>query len=267
VISFSNSKINLGLNVLAKRPDGFHEVETCIYPIPLNDVLEIVPANDGIFELFTTGIEIPQDGKPNLCERAHNLLDCPAVKIYLHKVIPPGTGLGAGSANAAFTLVMLNKFFDLGLSNSELKQKASILGSDCPFFIDNNPAIARGRGEILEPVNVDLSGLYIAVLTPQVHISTALAYSLIKPEKSQNTINEIINLPISQWRNLLKNDFEPVIFEMHPILGEIKQLLYEEGAIYASMSGSGSAIYGLFETEPKLESFKGLKPLVFRLFG
>jgi 4-diphosphocytidyl-2-C-methyl-D-erythritol kinase len=267
VISFPNSKINLGLNIVSKRHDGFHNIETCIYPIPFRDILEIVPAYDRMFEFFTTGIDIPHDGKPNLCERAYHVLNCQAVKIFLHKVISPGTGLGAGSSNAACTLVMLNKMFGLGLTNEELKEKALLIGSDCPFFIENKPAIAIGRGEVLEPVKIDLSGIYLALFTPNVHVSTSLAYSLIKPQETKISIREIVKLPLKQWKGLLKNDFEPVIFEMNPVLSVIKQLLYERGAIYASMSGSGSAIYGLFENDPKLESFKGFKPIVFRLLG
>ena len=236
-----------------------------MYPIPFRDVLEIVPANDGVFELHTTGIEIPSDGKPNLSERAYQLLGCPPVKIFLHKAIPPGTGLGAGSSNAASTLVILNQMHNLGFSIAELKDKALKLGSDCPFFVENSPSIATGRGEILEPAPIDLSGLFLTLITPNVHVSTALAYSLMKPEKPELSIKEIVKIPLKDWKGLLRNDFEPIIFEMHPILAEIKEWFYQNGAIYASMSGSGSAIYGIFEAEPTLEEFKGLEPLVFRL--
>jgi len=265
VIRFPNCKINLGLNVIGKRADGFHNIETCMYPIPFRDVLEILPAQDGIFELTTTGIEIPSDGKPNLCERACQLFDYPPVKIFLHKVIPPGTGLGAGSSNAASTLVMLNQMLSLNLSIAELKEKALRLGSDCPFFVENIPSIATGRGEVLEPAFVDLSGFSLVLIIPNVYVSTALAYSLIKPEKPLWTIKEIVKMPLSQWKGFLKNDFEPIVFEKHPILAKIKEWLYQKGAIYASMSGSGSVIFGIFETKPKMEPFTGLEPVVFQL--
>ncbi len=265
MISFPNSKINLGLNVVRKRNDGFHDIETLMYPVPFRDVLEIIPAKDGIFEFSVSGIPIPQNGKPNLCERAFFILDSPPVKILLHKVIPPGTGLGAGSANAAFTLVMLNNLFNLGLSKRELKEKALALGSDCPFFVDNIPAIAKGRGEILESADINLSGLYLVIITSNISVSTARAYSLIKPGKPDESIHDIARKPLSNWKELLKNDFEAPIFVKHPILAKIKEWLYKNGAAYASMSGSGSAMFGLFDKKPDLESFKGLKPLVFRL--
>ncbi len=236
-----------------------------MYPIPYRDVLEIVPAHDGVFELNATGIEIPGDGKPNLCERAFQLFNLPPVKILIHKVIPPGSGLGAGSSNAAGTLQMLNQMAGLGLSTSELKDKAIMLGSDCPFFVENIPSMATGRGEILEPTALDLSGLTLALITPKVHVSTALAYSKAKPQKPELSIKDVLKIPMKDWKVALDNDFEPIVFEIYPILAKIKEWFYQNGAIYASMSGSGSAIYGLFECEPKLEQYLGLKPLLFRL--
>jgi len=261
MISFPPCKINVGLNVVLKRSDGYHEIETCFYPVPWTDILEIIPSNT--LEFTQSGISI--DGKPedNLCVKAYQLLradfDLSPVRIHLHKVIPTGAGLGGGSSDAAYTLRLLNTIFSLEMTTALLKEYASRLGSDCSFFIEDKPVIGTGRGEILEPVKVDLKGRFIVLIKPDVHISTAEAYSSITPAFSQNRINEVVAMDISTWKNLLRNDFENPVFEKYPVISEIKKRFYKAGATYASMSGSGSAVYGIFEKPVDLKNqFPGM---------
>lgn len=254
MLKFPNAKINLGLNITAKRTDGYHDIESCFYPIPLKDALEIIPAKKLRFE--STGLKIPGNSKDNLVLKAYELLkadfDLHALDIILHKNIPMGAGMGGGSADGAFMLTLLNKYFDLGIANKELEAYALQLGSDCPFFIDNQPKLVSGRGEIFESTKLDLSGYYLALVYPNIHISTAEAYSGVKPQKAQISIKEIIeNHPVEEWKRLLKNDFEVGIFEKYPKLEELKNKFYEDGAIYASMTGSGSTIFGIFKEQPK----------------
>lgn len=256
VIAYPNAKINLGLNVLRNRNDGYHEIESVFYPIPWFDVLEIVPdSGKGEVEFTSSGIEIPSDGTANLCERVYQLFSdefaVRSVKIHLHKTVPIGAGLGGGSADAAFCAVMLNKLFDLGLPMQRLEQIVSEVGSDCPFFIKNQPAYVSGRGEILELTKVDLSGLWIYLINPQLHIGTKEAYGGIVPSKPVFPLNEALDLDFSHWQATVKNDFEKSIFKIHPEVERIKSRLIKAGAKYASMTGSGSTVYGLFETEPK----------------
>src|SRR5688572_6077234 len=209
MISFPPCKINVGLNVVLKRSDGYHEIETCFYPVPWTDILEIIPSNTLAFT--QSGILI--DGKPedNLCLKAYQLLradfDLPPVRIHLHKVIPTGAGLGGGSSDAAYTLRLLNTIFNLEMTTALLKEYASRLGSDCSFFIEDKPMMGTGRGEILEPVKVDLKGKFVVLVKPDIHISTAEAYSSITPAFSQNRIKEVVEMDISNWKTLLRNDF------------------------------------------------------------
>ena len=252
MITFPNAKINLGLQVLRKRDDGFHDIETVLYPLPLFDSLEIILARgEAETTLNLYGIPIPEVN--NLCLKAYQVLhddfDLPPVKIHLLKGTPAGAGLGGGSSDASFTLMMINKLFMLGLTVSELEDYAAGLGSDCPFFIRNKPLLAKGRGEVLGDIDLSLAGKIIMIATPGLHISTAEAYSLVMPYKERPGIRELVGLPIEEWKNKLFNDFEEPVFERYPKLYEIKEYFYRMGAIYAAMSGSGSAIFGIFPEE------------------
>jgi 4-diphosphocytidyl-2-C-methyl-D-erythritol kinase len=249
MISFPPCKINLGLNVVLKRTDGYHEIETCFYPVPWTDILEIIPSDTLAFT--QTGISIPGEPEGNLCVKAYQLLrgdfDLPPVKIHLHKIIPAGAGLGGGSSDGAYTLQLLDTIFKLEINPAQLKAYASRLGSDCAFFIENKAMIGTGRGEILERAKIDLKGKFVVLIKPDVHISTAEAYNSITPAFSQNRIQDVIEMDISKWKSLLCNDFEIPVFKKYPVIAEIKTNLYQYGATYASMSGSGSAVYGIFE--------------------
>jgi 4-diphosphocytidyl-2-C-methyl-D-erythritol kinase len=251
MLVFPNSKINLGLNILEKRTDGYHNIETVFYPVRLSDALEIIIARDGIFEFNQTGSLIEGDKEDNLCVRAYRLLEegynLPPVKIHLHKVIPVGAGLGGGSSDAAFSVMLLNKLFSLGLTDAGMANFTRQLGSDCTFFIKNRPVIASGKGDEFEPCSIDLSSRTILIVVPQIRISTAEAYSKVVPSNSVRPLRDTILKPIDQWKDAVQNDFEPSVFERCPEILKIKQQLYDMGAVYASMSGSGSAVYGIFE--------------------
>jgi 4-diphosphocytidyl-2-C-methyl-D-erythritol kinase len=250
MVSFPHCKINLGLNILAKRPDGYHEIETCFYQIPWTDILEIIPSERLAFT--SSGIAIPGTPEENLCWRAYHLLkkdfDLSPVKIHLHKIIPMGAGLGGGSSDAAFTLRLLDAIFELKISEEAMKQYTSQLGSDCSFFVKDTPQVGTGRGEILSPAQFSLKGKFIVIIIPPIHVSTAEAYAGVRPAMSPNII-DIITRDISSWRNLLINDFEESVFRNHPQIKAIKEKLYQFNAVYASMSGSGSAVYGIFDQE------------------
>jgi 4-diphosphocytidyl-2-C-methyl-D-erythritol kinase len=253
---FPNSKINLGLRILRKRSDGYHDLETIFYPIPLTDVLEInkyaVYQEKFTIPFSKSGFVIDADSSDNLCVKAFRLLrkDFPKmtnVQMHLHKAVPAGAGLGGGSADAAFTLLLLNDLFDLGLSQQQLLHYALKLGSDCPFFILNKPCYATSRGEVLEPIELDLSAYQIVVVNPGIHINTGRAFLDIKPTLQEISIKEITSWPIERWKDELVNDFEQSAFIHHPEIVEIKDKLYIGGAIYASMTGSGSTVYGIFK--------------------
>jgi 4-diphosphocytidyl-2-C-methyl-D-erythritol kinase len=250
MIFFPNCKINLGLHITGKRADGYHDLETVFYPIKIKDVIEIIPSDN--FQFTTSGLHINSSADENLCTKAYWLLkkkfpELPAVKIWLHKHIPMGAGLGGGSADGAFTLKLLNEKFSLNLSTDQLVDYASQLGSDCPFFIHNKPCYATGRGEILEPAELDLSQNSFVLVYPNMHISTSWAFSQINPQASTKSIKQIISQPIETWKDELKNDFENPVLNKHPELNTIKEKLYNAGALYASMTGSGSAFYGIFK--------------------
>jgi len=257
MVVFPNAKINLGLSVTQKRTDGFHDIETIMYPIPLKDALELVLAPDGIFEFSVSGLEIPGNKQSNLCFRAWELLQhkfkLPAIKMHLRKVIPLGAGLGGGSTDGAFMIKLIDHVFQLNLPAEKMDNYARQLGSDCPFFINNNPAFASGRGDKLRPVEFDLSGYFLVLVKPNVHVITAEAYAGIKPELPEISIANIIQQPVDEWKDKLKNDFEKNLFQTHPELLKIKDHLYDAGAVYASLTGSGSAIYGLFKQEVDLK--------------
>lgn len=252
MLTFPNAKINLGLNITEKRPDGYHNLETIFYPIPLEDALEINPAKDHSqkFTLHQSGIVI--DGKPedNLVAKAYRMLDerfnLPSIDVHLHKHVPSGAGLGGGSADAAFMLKLLNENFSLQLSVGELEEYAAKLGADCAFFIQNKPTFAEGIGNIFSPVSISLKGYQLALIKPNVFVSTKAAFSLIKPRKPVHSLKEVITHPVNEWKELMTNDFEESVFSQYPEIGEIKEKLYQQGAIYAAMSGSGSSVFGLF---------------------
>jgi 4-diphosphocytidyl-2-C-methyl-D-erythritol kinase len=256
MICFPTCKINLGLRITNKRADGFHALETVFFPISIKDALEIIiepDTNTAPITFTSSGLAINGDPSDNLCFKAYGLLKkdyptIPNIKMHLHKTIPMGAGLGGGSADGAFTLVALNQLFNLQLSVDKLMQYALTLGSDCPFFIINTPAFASGRGEILKPINVNLDGYYIVIVNPGIAISTKLAFSLITPKVPDTNMEAIICEPVTSWKEKLINDFEQPIFNSFPELANIKETLYQKGAVYASMTGTGSTVYGIFPT-------------------
>ena len=259
MVLFPNAKINLGLNIISKRSDGYHDLESIFYPIPIREAVEIIENED--FEFSNSGLVIEGDKQNNLCLKAYHLLrkdfpHLPAVQMHLHKAIPMGAGLGGGSADGAFTLKLLNEKFDLSLSEKQLLDYALQLGSDCPFFILNKACFAKGRGELVEQISFDLTSYKFIIVHPGIHISTAWAFSQLSerlpwPDKSKN-IQEIIQRPLSTWKDELKNDFEEPVFSQFPEIKKIKDELYDAGAVYSSMSGSGSAVYGIFKKEDRM---------------
>ncbi|WP_268035703.1 4-(cytidine 5'-diphospho)-2-C-methyl-D-erythritol kinase [Algoriphagus sp. PAP.12] len=253
MISFPNAKINLGLHIISKRKDGYHEIETCMFPIPLYDALEIIIDKKGGWE--STGTPIPGEPKDNLILKAQQLLrkdfqGLPNLKIHLHKNIPMGAGLGGGSADGAFALKLMSNLYDLHLEDFFLEEYAAHLGSDCPFFIENTPKIAKGRGEILEPIDISLKGSFLVLINPGIHIGTKEAYAGVTPEAPKVKLEEVL-VDRSRWKAELVNDFEASIFQNHQELAEIKSQLYNAGAYYAAMSGSGSTMFGLFDEKPE----------------
>ncbi|TVP47989.1 MAG: 4-(cytidine 5'-diphospho)-2-C-methyl-D-erythritol kinase [Mongoliibacter sp.] len=253
MISFPNAKINLGLHITSKRNDGYHELETCMVPIPLFDALEMIPTKKLAFE--STGLSIPGESKDNLILKAYQLLrkdfnDLPPIHIHLHKNIPMGAGLGGGSADAAFSLNLMNRLFDLYLDDWMLEEYAAKLGSDCAFFIQNTPKIATGRGEILETTDLDLKGKHLYLVNPKIHIGTREAYAGVKPKAPEINLKEVLS-DMGRWKKELINDFEVSVFPQHPEIANIKNQLYDMGAFYAAMSGSGSTVFGLFNEAPR----------------
>lgn len=250
MILFPNAKINIGLNILSKREDGYHNLETIFYPIAWKDSLEIIKSNDHQFS--SSGISIPGDG--NLCQQAYDLLNrdfgLESVHIHLHKNIPIGAGLGGGSSDAAFTLMGLNEMCDLKLSSIQLKEYALKLGADCPFFIDNKACLAKGIGEELTDVVLNISNVFLLVATPDVHVSTAMAYSSVVPQIPEVSLQKLILEPMPNWS--MKNDFEEEIFKLEPKIKALKDKMLDHGAIYCSMSGSGSSVFAFFDKKPTL---------------
>ena len=253
MLTFPTAKINIGLQVTERRPDGYHNLDTVFYPIPINDALEVIVAEGADYDcrLHISGITIEGDTDKNLVVRAYRLLAAdytlPSVDIYLHKHIPTGAGLGGGSADASYMLRLLNEMFELGITTEKLEAYAAQLGADCPFFITGKPVYATGIGNDFHPIDLDLGGWHIVVVKPDVFVSTKEAYSMVKPEKPAVTLDKKISLPIAEWKDTISNDFEKGIFALHPELNDIKNKLYTLGATYAAMSGSGAALFGLFE--------------------
>ena len=252
MVVFPNAKINLGLNIIEKRADGFHNIETVFLPIKICDILEVISTKDEMI-FSSTGLAIDGNVENNLCLKAYYLLKkefgLPPIKIHLHKVIPMGAGLGGGSANAAFVLNLLNNKFQLNLTQKQLLNYALQLGSDCPFFILNKPAFASSRGEELQPINLNLTAYKILIINPKIHISTAWAFNNITPQKPIQSIKSSIQLPIEDWKHNLTNAFEIPVFNCYPSIQKIKEILYINGAVYASLTGSGSTVYGIFKKE------------------
>ncbi len=253
MIGFPNAKINIGLNVVEKRSDGFHNLESVFYPVNIFDSLEIIEAKEMSFHSY--GLNIPGAGSDNICVKAFELMKhhigIPNLEIHLLKNIPFGAGLGGGSADGAWILKMINEKFELNLSDSDLEVFAAQLGSDCPFFIKNSAQYASGRGEILTPIDLDLHKYSFALIKPNFSISTKEAFSGLKPMPSNQDLVEILKSPVESWRGVVKNDFELSVFSKYPVLEKIKNDLYNFGAKYASMSGSGSTMFGIFEPELK----------------
>lgn len=267
MIVFPHCKINLGLSITGKRNDGYHNLETVFYPLAVRDVLEIIPDKNSSFittnqehgkvTFLTSGIKVDGNGMDNLCMQAYYLLqkdfpELPSIQMHLHKAIPIGAGLGGGSADAAFTLLLLNTQFKLDLSPSRLMNYALQLGSDCPFFIVDAPCFAAGRGEILKPIALDLSGYLFVLINPGIVINTGWAFAQLnigtdRLAERDEGLKDSIMRPVSDWRDFITNDFEKPVFEKYDEINSIKNKLYEQGALYASMTGSGSTVYGIFE--------------------
>lgn len=274
MICFPNCKINLGLYITNRRNDGYHDLETVFYPVTgLTDALEVVPAKGAATRLLTEGAGIAGETEQNLVWKAYELVKqrfpakVPAMDIHLLKKIPMGAGLGGGSADGAFMLKLLNDYCSLELTGKVLAEMALQLGSDCPFFIYNTPQFAQGRGEQMTPLPLlDLSAYTIQVICPQVHVSTKEAFALITPRKPVFDLRTIQELPVAQWREVISNDFEAPVFAQHSGMADIKRELYAQGAVYASMTGSGSAIYGIFE-KGKSAKIESAMPFVSYLTG
>jgi len=264
MICFPNAKINLGLRVLRKREDGYHDIETIMYPIGLSDALEIVPAADGVFGFSATGIIVEGDAEDNLCVKAFRLMQLkfglPEVKIHLHKVIPTGAGLGGGSSDAAFALKLLRRIFSIKNCNDDLRQMAAQLGSDCSFFVENIPALAKGRGEDLMKLSINLKGFHLLLVKPEIEVSTPWAYSKIIPSGISLPVANELSSDVKQWQSLLCNDFEPVVMDDYPRIRQIRNIMLDVGAVYSAMSGSGSAVFGLFSDQPETrgDDFKNM---------
>lgn len=268
MICFPNAKINLGLRVISKRNDGYHNISSLFLPIPFFDVLEFLPSK--LYKLSIFGIEINTPAKDNLVTKAwllmHQKFVIPPLEIKLFKRIPIASGLGGGSSDASFLIKSVNSYFKLGLSISELEEFALQIGSDCPFFILNKPSIIGGKGEMTEPVNLNLQDKFIVLVMPGIKISTKVAYSNVNPSKPKIPVGEIIKTPIESWKQYLINDFEKPLTDLHPELIKIKNTMYQHGAVYASLSGSGSSFYGIFNEDPKLRIVKtGFPTLTMKL--
>lgn len=260
MITFPNCKINLGLNVLQKREDGYHNIETVFYPVPLYDILEIITSPDHQTSLTISGVSITQD-QENLCLKAYYLLkkdfpQLPPIQMHLHKIIPVGAGLGGGSSDAVFTLSLLNKKYNLGISEPQLFVYALQLGSDCPYFLLNKPAIATGRGEVLKEITLPLSKYKMLLINPGIHINTKEIFKEIKPVFPAKSIHKIIQQPVSTWKNELTNDFEKIVFHKHEEIKKIKEIMYQHGAVYAAMTGTGSTVFGIFDAADEIDFTK-----------
>ncbi|NLZ73050.1 MAG: 4-(cytidine 5'-diphospho)-2-C-methyl-D-erythritol kinase [Bacteroidales bacterium] len=265
MITFSNAKINIGLNIVSKRSDGYHNLETVYYPIPIEDSIEIHlnKKQNAPITLYTYGKKIEGEIADNLIIKVYNLIkkdfDIPCLNVYLSKNIPSGAGLGGGSSNAAFMLKLLNRHFNLNIPIKKLEKYAKRLGADCPFFIQNKPVFAQGIGDLFSPIDLDLKDYNVVIIKSDLFISTQKAFSKVQIQKPKNPLLDCINLPIHKWKKYISNDFENSVFPIYPELKEIKKYLYESGALFASMSGSGPSIYGIYSKENDLPDFSMFK--------
>ncbi len=273
MIAFPNAKINLGLQIVERRPDGYHNLETIFYPIPVEDALEFcvragMPTK---CHLNVSGIQVEGDNDDNLVCRAYRLLDeqydLPPVDIFLHKHIPTGAGLGGGSSDAAFMLRLLNNTFELGLTIEQLEAYAAVLGADCAFFIQNRPTFAHGIGNLFRPVQLSLNGYQLWLVKPDIFVSTREAFAQITPRRPEVSLEELVKQPISCWLEAMVNDFEASVFPQHPELKAIKERLYAHGALYAAMSGSGSSLFGIFAPDAVLPAEEDFGPHAFQWQG
>lgn len=255
MITYPNAKINLGLNIVEKRPDGYHNLETVFYPINLQDALEVIQSNsEKDYTLKVSGVPVEGEPDNNLVVKAYRLLkedypDMPSVDIHMYKHIPTGAGLGGGSADAAFMIKLLNEKFNLNISVEKMEEYAARLGADCAFFIQNKPVFASGIGNIFEPIQLSLKGYYLVLVKPDIFVSTKDAFAQIRPQQPVHSLKEIIHMPVETWRATMKNDFEYSVFQKFPEIAAIKDKLYDLGAVYASMSGSGSSVFGIFREQ------------------
>ena len=259
------AKINLGLNVVEKRPDGYHNLETVFYPVQIEDALEVYPMGPEFpseydCDLKVTNITIDGDEQRNLVVRAYNLLKAdfptlPRIHAHLYKGIPTQAGMGGGSSDCGFMITLLNQMFNLGLTDQQMIDYAARLGADCAFFILNRPCYAEGIGEKLQPIDLDLKGWYLSLVRPDIPVSTREAFALIKPHHPEVNCREVVKQPVESWRGALVNDFEGSVFAVHPELGAVKDRLYELGATYAAMSGSGSTLFALSRQPLNLDEF------------
>lgn len=251
MIVFPNAKINIGLDILSRRPDGYHNIHTAMFPVPWTDILEIVPAKGADTTLTVTGRAVECPPEKNLVMKAHNALNAytplPPLDIYLHKVIPDGAGLGGGSADAAFTLTAINQMLSLDIPQTKLAEIAATIGADCPFFIYNRPMLASSTGTELTPIDLSLAGNRILIVKPPVLVPTKEAYAGVTPSIPEHSLDNLLSVPMTRWQGMVKNDFEPTIMRNHPIIAAIKNAMIDAGAMYAAMSGSGSAVFGLWE--------------------
>jgi 4-diphosphocytidyl-2-C-methyl-D-erythritol kinase len=256
MVVFPNAKINLGLHITEKRPDGYHNIESVFYPIQLTDALEITENKSNKNKFEAIGVEIPKDGKLNLVEQAWEIVNSytpiPRVDLDLLKKIPIGAGLGGGSSDAAFCITGLNQLFKLDIPENKMLEMAGELGADCAFFVKNKATYAEGVGDEFTDVEFSLAGKFLVLVYPNIHVSTPIAYKHVVPTKPKYNIKEILRLPIEAWKDKLENNFEASVFKEYPLIETIKNTLYNQGAQYASMSGSGSSIFGIYDTEPQI---------------
>jgi 4-diphosphocytidyl-2-C-methyl-D-erythritol kinase len=258
MVIFPNAKINIGLSVIRKRDDGFHDIESIFYPVGLCEALEYLPADDkttGNNDNITYSGRFPVEGK-DICIKLVELLresfSFPVLRLHLHKNIPAGAGLGGGSSDAAFLLKSLNSRFGFGLNPGQLEDVAARVGSDCPFFIWNKPCLVTGRGDRMEEIQLNLEGFFLVLICPLINVSTSEAYREVRPIQAASGLDKLVSRNVGMWKNLIINQFEDPVFKRYPRIKKIKEELYRMGAVYASMTGSGSAVYGLFRSEPEL---------------
>jgi 4-diphosphocytidyl-2-C-methyl-D-erythritol kinase len=267
MIVFPNAKINIGINITGRRPDGYHNIETIFYPVKIYDALEALAGKELSFQ--SSGLGIPGRVEDNLCIKAYHLIkndyELPPVTIHLHKHIPIGAGLGGGSADAAFFIKLIDQLFELGMATEQKLHYARQLGADCAFFIESKPVFAFEKGDRFEPVNLDLSGYHIALVMPPAHVSTSEAYRGVKPAPAELSLKELVSLPIHEWKHSIKNDFEESVFKNHAVIRGVKAAMYEAGAIYASMSGSGASVFGIFDKTPDLSSLEKTNQVFYNI--